>query len=98
MVRESAIQKAIIKHLRQRGHYVYNTQGSATSSSGTPDLLCCIHGKFVALEVKRPHGSYGTTAKQVVTMRKIDRAGGYATTVTNIEEVDNVIEICKRSR
>lgn len=98
MANEGGIQKDIIDYLRSNGHWVYNAQGSATTASGTPDLLCCIYGKFVALEVKDPTGKHPTTPKQKVTMRKIQKSGGAAYMVETLDDVIGVCIMCLLAR
>lgn len=87
MTLESSIQTAIIGYLKGLGCYVYNAPGSAVSAKGTSDLLVCYKGLFVALELKRPDGTYGITKPQEIRQRQVRKAGGAAFTVTSIDEV-----------
>lgn len=56
--------------------------------AGTPDILCCINGYFVALELKRSEKAK-VSALQSHTIHLIMKAGGYAWTLypENFEEV-----------
>lgn len=48
--------------------------GGQFTRAGVPDLLTCIGGRFVAIELK---ASYGTASDlQLVTLKKIEEAGG----------------------
>lgn len=65
--------------------------------SGIPDLICCIHGKFVAIEIKS--GSK-TTLAQEEQMRRIREWGkGIAFTLENDitwkRKLDQIFERCK---
>ncbi len=69
---ESKIQAKIIKYLNGIGAYTVKT--IATNRSGTPDILCCLNGLFVALEVKTDKGI--TSALQEYHIKKIHESGG----------------------
>jgi Holliday junction resolvase len=57
--------------------------------AGIPDIIACIDGKFVALEVKTPSGKL--TMLQESTLSKINAAKGTALKVTSLQEVKAVI-------
>ena len=63
--------KAILK-----AHNVYYAMpiGTGYGSSGVPDFLCCINGKFLAIEAKAGKGT--TTALQEKNLKQIREAGG----------------------
>ncbi len=85
---ESKIQADIIAYLRGLpATYAINYGGNTSTGKGTPDILVCHGGYFVAFEVKRPDGSYGVTKVQEIRMRQIQEAGGLAFVVTSIEDV-----------
>lgn len=85
---ESRIQADIILYLNSLdATYSFNVGGGASTAKGTPDILCCHHGRFIAFEVKRPDGSYGTTKTQDMRIAAILRAEGEAYVVTSIQDV-----------
>jgi hypothetical protein len=43
--------------------WIYNAPGGRFGRKGVPDLLCCIDGLFVAIEVKTDKGSVSPTQK-----------------------------------
>lgn len=49
------------------------------SKKGVPDILCCINGRFVGLEVKAEDGK--PSPLQVRCVKLINEAGGYARVV-----------------
>ena len=81
---ESAIQSKIIKWLESEGHYVARI--IKASKAGCPDLIVCAHGRFVALEVKRPSGGV-VSPLQKHHIEKIQKAGGIAGVVRSLEDV-----------
>ena len=85
--REQAVQDAVEDYLRSKGCYFYRAMGNAMAAKGTPDLLCCIDGRFVAMELKREHnGAYGVTKPQEIRMRQIRKAGGLAYAVASVDD------------
>ncbi|PWA08629.1 recombinase RecB [Pueribacillus theae] len=73
---EKHIETKIRGYLDGLGAYHIKTHGSAYSRAGTPDIICCINGKFVAIEVKRPTGVISELQKAHI--RLIEQAGGVA--------------------
>lgn len=82
---EKTIQVAIIKWLKGHGAYVLNVHGSRYMPKGTPDLLACVGGVFVAIEVKRP-GEKPTELQQY-RLERIEAAGGIAFCAHSVDEV-----------
>jgi Holliday junction resolvase len=101
MVKPVPLERAVIarieKYLRARGAWWIKSTG--VSKVGCPDLICCIDGMFVALEVKREkNGPYGATRKQEYEIEQIKRAGGCAGVVSSVEEVQELIDNHTASR
>ena len=93
---ESQIQSDIQSYLRGLPDaYVVNIGGGASTAKGTPDLLVCYKGKFIALEVKRPDSSYGLTKPQTIRIVQIKKAGGIAQQVESITDVANLLRTIK---
>ena len=53
---EKLVEHKIKKYLDSIGAYYLKVHGSAYQPSGTPDILACVNGRFIAVEVKRPNG------------------------------------------
>jgi Holliday junction resolvase len=88
---EKDIQKEMIEWLKgQEGIYWIKTAGSAFQRPGIPDLIMCVDGIFVALEIKRNKKAVVSLA-QVREIGKINAAGGFACVVTSIYELSQVI-------
>ena len=88
---EKKVENKIKKYLDSLGAYYLKVHGSMYQPSGTPDILACINGRFVGIEVKRPNG--GTvSALQKSKLKKIETAGGIALVVRSVEEVKNELE------
>ena len=73
-MKEQTIQKEIIKYLESIGSYTIKT--IKTSKAGTPDIIACLNGRFIAIEVKRRGNK--PTPLQLVKLDKIKESGGIA--------------------
>ena len=73
---EALVKKKIRKILDAEGVYYAMPIGTGYGNSGVPDFLCCIGGRFVAIEAKAGKGK--TTALQDDHIRRIRDAKGAA--------------------
>lgn len=77
MASEKIFENKIKKFLTEHGAwYIKYWAGSQFTKEGIPDILSCINGYFVAIEVKGPTGR--PTPLQLHTIREIRNAGGFA--------------------
>lgn len=90
MTLESTTDRQIARRLTELGAWHFKTWGSA-KRAGLPDRIACLHGRFVALEVKSPTARRGTTRLQRIVLERIQRAGGIAATVRSVDELDDVL-------
>ena len=72
---ESQFQAKVIKFLKElpRTWYV-KIWGGGFMKAGIPDILCCINGRFVALELKQENGKPSELQKR--NIRLINEANG----------------------
>lgn len=82
---ESLVKKKIRKILDEAGVYYAMPIGTGYGNSGVPDFLCCVNGKFFAIEAKAGKGK--TTALQESHLSRIRSAGGIAL-VINESNID----------
>lgn len=71
--------------------FCWKTHGGMYGTAGIPDIIACIHGRFVAFEVKTSTGKL--TKLQSVTLQKIQNAKGLAYKVTSVKEVSEILEM-----
>jgi len=66
--------------------------GTGYGSSGVPDFLCCVRGRFLAIEAKAGKGK--TTALQDKNIKQIIASGGLAIVVNedNMQELELLIK------
>jgi hypothetical protein len=65
-MKESNVQRAVMSALRVAfapSIDITNYHGSPYSTAGTPDLICCFHGLYVAVEIKLPERRAPSGAK-----------------------------------
>lgn len=91
MPRESAFVAVAKKYLRSRGAWPHKAHGGPYGAvTGTPDLLVCYRGRFVAVECKAPSGF--ATALQERTLTDIRRAGGLAEVARSLDDIAAVLD------
>ena len=71
---EAKVKEKIKKILKAHGVWYAMPMGTGYGNSGVPDFLCCIKGKFLAIEAKAGKGI--PTALQEKNLRDIEKAGG----------------------
>lgn len=81
---ESKVKAKIKAILKEHGVYYAMPIGTGYGNAGVPDFLCCIKGRFLAIEAKANGGK--TTALQDKNLRDIETAGG----ITCVLNEDNV--------
>lgn len=87
---EQIIQNKMIRYLEARGHYVVKV--IQANKSGIPDLLVCINGRFVGLEVKKPNTIQNTSKLQVYNLTKINESGGRGYVVSSLRDLEKILQ------
>lgn len=88
---ETKVTKSIMAYLKERGVWHFKVAGGPMQQRGVPDIICCVGGMFVALEVKRPELGR-LTDLQALTIERIRESGGVAEVVTSVEEAAAVLD------
>lgn len=88
---EKTITKNIQAWLKQQPNlFHYKVHGDPFQTAGLPDLIICVNGHFVGIEVKRPGGK--ATPLQLRMLERIIEAGGQAWIVSSLDHVKLIIE------
>lgn len=74
MAAEKNYENRIKKYLESKGAWFVKFFANAYTSSGIPDLLICLNGRFVGIEVKQETGK--PSLLQKVHLKRIGEAGG----------------------
>ena len=86
---EAKVKAKIKAILKEHNVYYAMPIGTGYGNSGVPDFLCCVNGKFVAIEAKAGKGK--TTALQDKHLDQIEQAGGKAL-VINENNIDDLTQ------
>ena len=90
---EQTIQKKIIKWLEGEGYYVVKVVSA--NKSGVPDLLVCVDGIFVGIEVKKPETKNNVSKLQKYHLDLIQKSGGKSTVAWDLDMVKAFIKEIK---
>lgn len=75
MGEEKNFEKRVRNYLSSVGGWSVKFFANSYTARGIPDLLCCVNGKFLAIEVKATNGR--PSKLQELTIEQIKNAGGY---------------------
>jgi len=86
---ETRLVKRIKRAIEERlgsGAFVFKVHGGPFQQAGLPDLIGCVNGLFIALEVKHPDQSHPVSKIQQHIIDRITAAGGTAAVVESVED------------
>lgn len=75
MAEEKNFETRVRNYLSSIGGWSVKFFANSYTTRGIPDLLCCVNGKFLAIEVKATNGR--ASKLQEITIEQIKNAGGY---------------------
>ena len=88
---ETQLKNKVMEHLRKTyGKNIWIYKACDMFTSGIPDILGVLEGKFIAIELKV--GKNKPTKLQLHTVEKIRKAGGLADVCWSLEEVKEVLK------
>lgn len=89
---ESKVKAAVVKFLKARDVYYFFPATHGYGRSGVPDIICCVNGKFLAIECKA--GKNEPTELQKREIQNIQKAKGIAVVIRedNIELVEQILK------
>jgi len=92
---EGKVKDKVVAILKKEGIYYFFPATHGMGRSGVPDIICCVAGRFMAIECKA--GKNKATPLQIQEIERIRNAGG-AAAIVNEESLDNVPEWIRRVR
>ena len=92
MLPEKRVENQIKKFLDRHNAYWFKTLGGSVPA-GTADIIACVNGYFIAIEVKKPSGGK-VSPLQEFHINKVKSAKGVAFVATSVEQVES--ELRKR--
>jgi len=99
MTPEGRVKKRVAKFLAEQGIYYFFPMTGGYGKSGVPDIICCVRGRFVAIECKA--GGREPTQLQVAQIGRIREAHGLAYVVNEstvgqtLEAIESLVTIWK---
>lgn len=95
MTPEKKFETKIKRYLDSIDAWEVKFFANSYTKAGIPDLLCCVNGYFVGIEVKAEDGR--PSALQLHNIRKIREAGGFAFVVypSGYEKLVKILEDLK---
>lgn len=89
MGKEAVLQTKCMKYLKQHQIYAVNVYGSGRAAKGTPDILVCLNGQFIAFELKVDKNQM--QPDQLIHKKRIERSGGKQFTPRTFSEFTEII-------
>lgn len=86
---EAKVGKKIREYLTTHGAFVFKVHGGPTMMAGLPDLIACVEGRYVGIEVKMPGNK--PSARQLYVHEQIRRAGGEVIVAYGVEDVKHLV-------
>lgn len=83
---EKKVENKIKRYLDSLGAYYLKVHGSAYQPAGTPDILACVNGRFIGIEVKKPTGGV-VSDLQKLKLKQIENAGGVGIIARDVSDV-----------
>ncbi len=98
MTPEGKVKAKIVAHLKELRAsgvpiYWFSPIGSVYGKSGVPDIVVCLNGRFVGVEVKAPGKTGNTTALQEVAHKAIRDAGGACVVVDDAHALKQFLAV-----
>lgn len=82
---EKTVENKIKEFLDKTNAWYFKVAASPLMPPGIPDIIACIYGKFVGIEVKAPGKINNTSLVQKVQHKLIRKAGGEVWVVDSYE-------------
>jgi len=92
---EKKVKDRVVKILKDNGVYYFFPATYGMGRSGVPDIICCVNGRFLAIECKA--GGNKPTTLQQRELKLIADAGGSALVINeqNVGGVAAIVRILK---
>lgn len=87
---EKKLQKQVVEFLRKANIFFYHPRETKKGTDGIPDLICCIKGLFLAIELKSPQYKNPASKlrkEQIKVKEKIESSGGIYIVSNDFEEI-----------
>lgn len=90
---ENKVKDSVQAYLTSLGAYHFKVHGSIYMRAGIPDIVCCLNGRFIGIELKDEGNS--ASELQLAHGRKIAKAGGIFIVAYNVADVEKMLKFHK---
>lgn len=90
MTAEGLLKTRIRKKLTDEGIFWSSIQGGPGSKPGDPDLIACIDGRFIGIEVKTAGGRQSPIQKR--RQEQIEQSKGIYRIIRSMEELQEMLD------
>lgn len=91
IISEKTIENEIKKWLDSQKHWYFKVHGGIFQKSGVPDIIACIQGRFVGIELKKSKGGV-ISILQEKQMELIRDSGGITGVARSLEDFKKILE------
>jgi Holliday junction resolvase len=84
-MREKSVENDIKFYLFSKGIYHFKVHGSKFMEPGISDIIACVDGHFLGIEVKRPGAKNEQSEAQKIHERNLTKSGGTYLVVNYVE-------------
>lgn len=92
---ETKLKESVLKYLRTNLIYCFKVHGSKFMEPGIPDIVACVNGKFLGIELKRPGAKNEQSEQQQIHEANIKTSNGVYLLADSLEEVVETVEKLK---
>ena len=89
---EKKVKKKVVEILKQYDAYYFYPVTGGYGASGVPDIVACVNGRFLGVEVKADAKKRGPTALQQKNLNEINKTGGIGV-VIDANNLDTLVEV-----
>lgn len=91
MLAEKKFESTVKRFLKAHNIYHFKVWGGGFQTAGIPDLIACVNGKFVGIEIKAAQGK--ASKLQLFNIQNIKESGGVGLILypQDFEEFKNLI-------
>ena len=93
MTPEGRVKADVKKFLVSIGAWFYMPVQNGMGVVGIPDIICCIKGRFVAIETKAPGKIANVSANQRAQLERIVGAGGLSIVADDVDTVKVILHM-----
>jgi len=92
---EKKLKKKVVEILKQYNAYYFYPVTGGFGASGVPDIVACVNGRFLGIEVKADAKKRGPTALQQKNLNEINKTGGVGVVIdaNNLDTLAEVLDV-----